>query len=107
VRHERLFERGAPFREQLPGLGHVLIVVRMNVVGEHEDGVGSVRGLCLPLVESGASYGEEGRQTHMMPHTRKGLLARNSLLPSQAGATVTARKPSLPSLLRERAPAEE
>jgi hypothetical protein len=31
--------------------------------------------LCLPLVESGASYGEEGRQTHMMPHTRKGLLA--------------------------------
>ena len=62
VRHERLFERGVPFHEQLPGLGHVLIVVRMNVVGEDEDGVGSVRGLCLPLVESGASYGEEGRK---------------------------------------------
>jgi hypothetical protein len=66
VPHERLFERGVPFHEQLPGLGHVLIVVRivvrMNVVGEDEDGVRSVRDLCLPLIESGASYGEEGRK---------------------------------------------
>ncbi len=40
------------------------MVVRTHVVGEDRDDVRSVRGLRLPLVESGASYGEEGRQTH-------------------------------------------
>ena len=96
-----------PFREQLPGLGNVLIVVHAHVVGEDETTLGRSEACASPWLSPEHPSARKAARHTMMPHTRKGLLTRNPSLPSQAGATVTAGKPSLPSLLRGCALAEE